>query len=146
MKGGISMICQKCGAKNAEWTEYCYQCTKRLKFGKATWVGSILCMLESGAIFLLMFNTGLQKISSFSVISKIEFICVLMCMLLSLIGMIILLSVKKKRGIIISGLSWLGFLGFNILIGGSPIALMALLLPIVGLSISMISIWNDMTV
>jgi len=146
---GINMICPKCGTENEEWSGYCYQCKKRLKpikFGKATLFGIILCILESGAIFSLQLNSGLRKINSFSMISKIEFICVLGCMLLSLIGMIVLLAAKKKRGIIISELSWLAFLGFNIFMGGSPIASTALLLPVLGIRVSLISVWKDMTV
>lgn len=142
------MICPKCGVENEEWSEHCYQCNKRLKpikFGKATLIGIILCMLESGVIFLLQLNAGFRMISSFSVKSKIEFIGVLGCMLLSMIGMIVLLATKKKRGIIISGLSWLVFVGFNILMGGSPIASAVLLLPVLGISVSLISVWKDMT-
>lgn len=141
------MICPKCKAENEEWSEYCFQCHKRLKplkFSKATLFGIVLCMLESGVIFLQSFNALLRNITRYSMESKIKFFCMLGFMLFLFIRMIILLVAKKKRGIMISGLSWIVFLGVNIIMGSSPIFSMILFLPVFGIGVSLIPVWKNL--
>jgi hypothetical protein len=107
-------------------------------------IGIVLSILESIAIFLLQLNAGLQKMSSFATKNKIMLIGVLGLLLLSLIGMLILLLKKRIRGLILSGLAWIAFLTFNIVMGGSPIFSFVLLLPALGVGVSLIPDWKDM--